>query len=219
LNEPLPAGEGQPDGAATPRIGVFGGAFDPPHNAHVALAQAAIAQFGLDALYIIPTGQAWHKARTLTAADDRLAMARLAFGELAAAVVDDREMRRAGPTFTIDTLEALQAEHRGAQLHLFMGADQFAAFDGWHRWQDILANAIICIAARALNTPATALFDASNWPKGRVSMLHLAQMPVSATDIRQRVAAGIDVSALVPPAVERYISAHHLYRRDSPQPA
>ena len=74
------------------RIGVFGGAFDPPHHAHVALAEAAIDQFDLAALHVVPTGQAWHKARVLSAPAHRLAMAQLAFGHLARAVVDGREL-------------------------------------------------------------------------------------------------------------------------------
>ena len=75
--------------SAARRIGIFGGSFDPPHLAHVALARAAVTQLGLDELHILPTGQAWHKARALTAASHRLAMARLAFAAQFA-VVDDR---------------------------------------------------------------------------------------------------------------------------------
>ncbi|MBW8722108.1 MAG: nicotinate (nicotinamide) nucleotide adenylyltransferase, partial [Polaromonas sp.] len=145
---------------AAGRIGVFGGAFDPPHNAHVALAKAAIAQFSLDTLCVVPTGHAWHKSQALSMPAHRLAMAKLAFEGIPHLRVDDREVQRPGPTFTIDTLLALQAENPGAQLYLFIGADQFAAFRQWHRWQDILDLAIICIAARAQSTLAGAQFDA-----------------------------------------------------------
>ena len=102
--------------AAPRKVGLFGGSFDPPHVAHVALAEAALGQLGLDELRILPTGQAWHKSRALTAAEHRLAMARLAFGHLPGAVVDDRELLRAGATYTIDTLRELAAEQPGAQL-------------------------------------------------------------------------------------------------------
>ena len=81
-------------GLSLPRIGVFGGAFDPPHRAHVALAQAAVAQLGLAELRIFPTGQAWHKARPLSSAAARLAMAELAFAALPNVTVDAREIRR-----------------------------------------------------------------------------------------------------------------------------
>ena len=88
------------------RIGVFGGAFDPPHNAHVALARAALEQFDLDVLHVIPTGLAWHKSRALSAPEHRLSMARLAFGDIDGVTLDARELQRAGPTYTIETLKA-----------------------------------------------------------------------------------------------------------------
>ena len=204
----------------TKRIGVFGGAFDPPHNAHVALARAALAQFELDALYIIPTGQAWHKARTLSAPEHRLAMAKLAFENLPRIVVDDRELQRTGPTFTIDTLQALQVENPQAQLYLVIGADQFAAFGQWHRWQEILQIAIICVAGRAIGTGVKAEFDAKSDKLAannlRFLTLDLPMMPVSATRIRKLIASGGAVAAEIaeqlPKPVARYISLHQLYR-------
>ena len=200
------------------RIGVFGGAFDPPHNAHIALAQAALAQFGLDLLYVVPTGQAWHKAQALSAPVHRLAMTRLAFKDMPQVVVDDREIQRAGPTFTIDTLQALQAENPQAQLYLFIGADQFAAFRQWHRWQDILEIAIICIADRAQSALALTQFDAYAGGNHRFFKLELPLMFVSATQIRQLMASDETTAAaiahLVPEPVTRYISLNKLYRSD-----
>lgn len=200
----------------TERIGVFGGAFDPPHNAHVALARAALEQFGLDALYVIPTGQAWHKARALSAPEHRLAMTRLAFEDLPRVRVDDRELRRAGPSFSIDTLQALQAENPRAQLYLLLGADQFAAFRQWHRWQEILSIAIICIADRTQSTLARTQFDAYSGHGDRFFTIKLPLMPVSATRIRQLMASGVatvdEIARLVPEPVARYISTHPLYR-------
>ena len=196
-------------------MGVFGGAFDPPHQAHVALAQAALAQLALDTLSIVPTGQAWHKARALSAAADRLAMTRLAFAGLERVVVDERELHRAGPSFTVDTLEALQAEHPGAQLYLLMGADQFAALPSWHRWQDILKIAIICIAGRAGGARAESTFTPEFEAGQAVLTLQLPLMPVSATDIRQQIASPVPGPpawhALVPEPVARYIERHRLY--------
>lgn len=205
--QPLPPGR---------RIGVFGGAFDPPHNAHVALAGAAIAQFGLDTLYVVPTGHAWHKSQALSAPAHRLAMARLAFESIPHVQVDEREVQRPGPTFTIDTLLALQAENPGARIYLFIGADQFAAFQQWHRWQDILDIAIICIAGRAQSMPAQPQFEAYESRSSRFTLLDLPLMPVSATQIRQLTASGAatagEITRLVPDAVARYISLHQLYR-------
>jgi nicotinate-nucleotide adenylyltransferase len=197
------------------RIGVFGGSFDPPHVAHMALAVAAIEALELDELRIVPTGQAWHKARTLSPPEHRLAMTRLAFQGLPRAVVDERELQRSGPTFTIDTLEALQAENPDAQLYLIMGADQFAAFRQWHRWQAIIQLAIICIAGRALFEPATAVFDAYKEFEHRLVVLPMPLMPVSATRIRQLVAAASgntpEIGDMVSEPVARYISTNRLY--------
>ena len=198
------------------KIGVFGGAFDPPHNAHIALAKAAIVELALDTLHVIPTGQAWHKARNLSPAIHRLAMARLAFQDMPCVVVDDREIKRAGPTFTIDTLQALQLENPGAQLYLLMGADQFAAFEQWHQWREIMKVAIICIAARAQFTLATGQFDAQNMPKNAVVTLQMPQMAVSATQIRQLLSAGLGenqaIADLLPVPVAGYIAQHQLYK-------
>lgn len=202
------------------KIGVFGGAFDPPHCAHISLAQVALKSLELDVLHIVPTGSAWHKARTLSAAEHRLAMSRLAFGDLPRVVVDDREIRRAGPTFTIDTLQAIQAENSGAQLYLVMGADQFAAFEQWHQWQAILQIATICIAARARINWSTPQFDAYNGVKSSIIELPMPNMPVSATQIRQLL-AGASASSLgenqatadlLPETVARYIAQHQLYQ-------
>lgn len=201
------------------RIGVFGGAFDPPHNAHLALAGAAIAQLELDELRIIPTGHAWHKSRPLSDAKHRLEMARLAFAGMPKAMVDERELRRQGPSFTIDTLTALQAENAGAALYLIIGADQFASFRQWHRWEEVLACAIICIADRGGSTPDRGLIDGLmegyEDTGGRFVRLQLPLMPVSATRIRQLTASGAsgngEITRLVPEAVARYISLNKLY--------
>ncbi len=200
---------------AKKRIGVLGGAFDPPHKAHLALAQVALDTLALDELRIVPTGQAWHKAGTLSPATDRLAMARLAFGTQPHMVVDERELQRAGPSYSIDTLQALQAENPQAQLFLIMGADQFAAFQNWHRWQDILDIAIICVAQRAISTEALPRFDAYKERSDRFLLLPLPLIQVSATQIRQLMASDtgkpMELGDLVPGPVARYISAHRLY--------
>ena len=202
------------------RIGVFGGAFDPPHNAHIALAQTAVQELELDSLHVMPTGQAWHKARSLSAPEHRLAMTRLAFAGLPGVVVDDREIKRAGPTFTIDTLNALQVENPGVQLYLIMGSDQFTAFKQWHEWQMIMKSAIICVAARAYIHWPEGLFDTLKQPENRVLKLQMPELAFSATQIRQLIADGLSENQatvnltdnLLPPTVASYIAQHQLYR-------
>ena len=202
------------------RIGVFGGAFDPPHHAHLALAKTAIAQLQLDELKIIPTGYAWHKERPLSAAEHRLKMTELAFSGLDRVSVDEREIKRTGPSYTIDTLEALHAENPGSAFFLLIGGDQLAAFSQWHRWQDILSRATVCVAERPLQASAPADVLAQ-MPALRQSIhLQLPPMTVSATAIRQRIASHTgsphisqpDLAGLVPDAVARYISLHGLYQ-------
>lgn len=198
-----------------PRVAMFGGAFDPPHNAHVALAQAALAQLRLAELRIFPTGQAWHKARVLSGGEHRLAMARLAFGELPNTVVDGREVLREGPSYTLDTLRELQAERPDAQLVLVLGADQGRALPQWHGWRDIASIAIISIAHRASPTGAAAEFDPQSLPglpaAARFERLEFSPVALSATEIRDRARQGLDIASLVPPPVARYIARHHLY--------
>lgn len=194
---------------APTRVGMFGGAFDPPHRAHRVLAEAAVRQLDLDRLVVLPTGDAWHKTRTLSPAADRLAMARLAFADIPRVEVDDRELRRAGPTYSVDTLRELQAEHPGAQLVLVMGEDQAGGFTRWRAWEDIAKLAVLAVAGRGSGAGIAAL---RALPGVRVETLDLPQLPESATDIRTRLTAGQDISALVEPAVARYIESHPLYQ-------
>ncbi len=199
------------------RIGLLGGAFDPPHRAHQALAHAAIEQLQLDELRLLPTGDAWHKARTLTPAEHRLAMARLAFAALPQAVVDDRELRRGGPTYTVDTLRELAAEHPGTTLLLVVGADQALAFDRWREPEAITRLATICVARRppdeSVDVQPAAPSAAPSYPipGGHWLALDMAPIPLSATAIRQRLEKGQGADELLDPAVARYIAQHHLY--------
>ena len=198
------------------RIGVFGGAFDPPHVAHVALARAAVEQLGLDQLRVFPTGDAWHKPQPLSAASHRLAMAHLAFEGLERVCVDEREIQRAGPTYTVDTLRALQAEHPGAQLSLILGEDQARALPSWHQWQEILKLAIICVATRHSTVDRVdelpAFLEVPGGLPGRFQRLMLEPMNVGSTWIRALVAASQAIAPLVPESVARYIYLHHLYQ-------
>lgn len=194
------------------RLGVFGGAFDPPHLAHVWLARAALAQLALDQLRVFPTGQAWHKEGDLTQASHRLAMARIALGSLPRTVIDDRELRRLGPTYTIDTLRELKAEHPAAQLFLVMGEDQAVAFTRWREWQAILHLAIICVAARAHGKRAEGPFGSQFPVEAEFRPIRMPSMPESATEVRERLSGGLGIAHLVPEGVARYIDQHHLYQ-------
>ena len=198
------------------RMGMFGGAFDPPHMAHIALAKHAIAQFDLDELRIIPTGDAWHKARKLTPSPHRLAMTRLAFADVARVVVDPREIDRDGATYTFDTLQALQAEMPAVDWYLFIGADQANAFQTWHRWQEILGLATLVVANRPLDGQGAHVSQWHNAISPDVQRLDMPSLNVSATDIRAHFAQASQSAALMsawlPAAVQHYIEKHSLYQ-------
>lgn len=207
--------------AAVQRIGIYGGAFDPPHLAHLALAEVAITQLQLDVLHILPTGSAWHKTRVVSSgAQHRLAMTHLAFDDLPKALVDDREIRRVGATYTIDTLLELREQYPDAKLFLVMGADQLAAFSSWHRYREIAQIATISVAARAYSTLATAIFSPeiglkmSNAKPGTIEpvQIDMPPVPISATEIRKRASRSEPIDHLVKPALARYIATYHLYQ-------
>ena len=197
--------------AARQRLGVLGGAFDPPHLAHATLARVAIKQLGLNVLRVIPTGHAWHKTRVLSPAEDRLNMAVLAFAFCPKIIVDDRETRRVGPSYSIDTLLELHAQNPLSDLFLIIGADQAHSFAGWHRWQEVVQYATICVAGRSVAALANGEFVPPSAFKDRFLKLEMASSPTSATAIRARVARSEPIAALVGERVARYISQHHLY--------
>ncbi|WP_332738930.1 nicotinate (nicotinamide) nucleotide adenylyltransferase [Hydrogenophaga sp.] len=209
-------------GAAGPRrVGMFGGAFDPPHWAHRALAETALKQLGLDVLHILPTGHAWHKTRVLSSAADRVAMCHLAFDDLDRVKIDQREIHREGPSYTADTLHELQREYPDAQLFLVLGADQLLAFRTWVRWQEVLDLATLAVANRATNIGADAPLDQEvetdlsqvDLPFERLAM---PLKNISATAVRARLEQATQsaraLEVLVPGPVASYISTHHLYQ-------
>jgi nicotinate-nucleotide adenylyltransferase len=206
--------------APAQRVGLFGGAFDPPHRAHRQLVESALDALQLDRLHVLPTGRAWHKARALSPAEHRLSMCELAFGDLARVCVDRREIDRPGDSYTIDTLDELAREYPGAGLFLIIGEDQLAAFKTWKRWPEVLHLARLVVAGRPgqpsfeTSVPGAAN-DLSSVPHQR---LQIPLSPISSTVIRSMVASGAasqDLAALVPDAVAGYISTHSLYQQPS----
>ena len=190
--------------------GLFGGSFDPPHLAHLELARCALDQLALDELVWLPARQSPHKGgRPPASGADRVAMLqRLTQGEPRFSI-DARELGRAGPSFTVDTLRALHAEQPGTRWWLVIGQDQYARFDTWHEWREIVALAGLAVAARD-GEPVSAAPGMA----GVEHMLRVVRMPPhphSATAVRERAAAGLDVTALVGAPVARYIADHQLY--------
>ncbi len=194
------------------RLGMFGGAFDPPHRTHRALIEAALAQLQLDRLFIVPTGNAWHKTRVLSPAAHRVAMAQLAFSDLPQVQIDPREVECDGPSYTVDTLRALSSDNPGATLFLIIGQDQAVALSRWHEWRAIVDMAMICVAGRADPESDAPAFAPPKGLQARFRTLDLPISAISATDIRQRVGAGLVIDPLVCAPVARYIVLHRLYQ-------
>lgn len=190
------------------KIGLFGGSFDPVHNAHVALARLALSELKLDELRWVPAGQPWQKARELAAPQHREAMVRLAMQGEPHFVLDRCELQRKGPSFTLDTVREMQARQPGHEWFLILGQDQYAGLHTWRDWRELLGRVTLAIANRPGVTPQ-AHPDVERAPHEVVA---LPMMDISSTAIRERIARGEGVADLVPAAVARYIDQHHLYR-------
>jgi nicotinate-nucleotide adenylyltransferase len=186
-------------------VALFGGSFDPPHIAHLALARHALAL--ADEVRWIPAGQPWQKSRAMTAAAHREAMVAAAIDGEPRFLLDRRELLRAGPSYTLDTVRELQAEQPGRRWLLLIGADQYANLHTWRDWPDLLARVTLAVARRP---GVTATPDAAVAAHPH-TVVPLPMMDISATDIRQRLRRGERVDALVPAAVAQYIAQHGLY--------
>jgi nicotinate-nucleotide adenylyltransferase len=189
------------------RIGIFGGTFDPPHNAHLALARSALDALRLDRLLWVPAGQPWQKARTITPAAQREAMVALTIAGEPRFAIDRREIERQGPSYTLDTVREIGAEQPGAEFFLIIGQDQYAGLHTWHGWQELLGRVVLAVANRP-GVTARVHADVIRHPH---RVVPLAMLDIAATDVRAKVARGEALTGLVPVAVERYIDQHHLY--------
>ena len=192
------------------RVGLFGGSFDPVHNAHLALACSAVEALALDELRWIPAGAPWQKTHLLTPAAQRADMLRLAIAGNALFQLETCEIERSGLSYTIDTVLELQRRDPDKRWFLLLGQDQLARLHTWHRWRELVARVDLAVANRAGEHPALPpeVADA----RITLSEVPLPPMAISSTTIRERVAAGLDIASLVPAAVAGYIAEHGLYR-------
>ena len=196
------------------RIGLMGGSFDPVHVAHVALAETALVHLQLDEVRWIPVGQAWQKQRTLVAGAHRIAMVQAATAGEPRFTVDPIEVQRPGPSYTLDTVRALQqAQGADAEWFLIMGQDQYANLTTWRDWPELLARVTVAVACRGHDQPRPSPELAAH--PHRVITLPLPAQHVSSTEIRTRLGRGDDPFSLVPALVSlpvaRYIANHQLY--------
>ncbi len=191
------------------RIGVFGGTFDPPHVGHLLLAADAREALRLDRLIFIPAGAQPFKVETPPVATgrDRLEMLRLAVADDANYMVDDAEINRKGLSYTVDTLEHLAGQYKGAELFLLLGQDALAGFGQWRNPERI----------RQLATLAVMKRSGAQGPRVEVAAegvvtVSTRRVDVSSTEIRERLREEKSIKGFVPEGVERFIEARGLYR-------
>jgi nicotinate-nucleotide adenylyltransferase len=188
------------------RRGILGGTFDPPHIAHLVAAETAYRQLGLDVVTLIPAGSPWQKAdRGVTDVHHRLAMTELAVSGIGYLEVDDREVRRQGPTYTIETIESYPV---GDEVVLVLGADAAAGLGGWHRADELRRRATFAVMPRP-GVATTAVEDALR--PASPAWLDTPELTISATELRSRAGRGGSIRFLVPDGVWSYAEAHRLY--------
>ena len=218
--------------AVTPKaIGILGGTFDPLHFGHLRLAQEVAEALNLAEVRFIPGGTPPHRARPQGDATDRVVMVQLAIADNPLFVMDDRERRRSGPSYSVDTLTELRAEVGPAcPLVLILGADAFLGFGRWHRWREIFGLTHIAVAHR----PGATLSDIQDEalahefaqrrtndhqevqrvPAGAMVVVPITALDISATAVRAATRAGRSVRYLLPPEVAAYISHNYLFLKD-----
>lgn len=187
------------------RIGIFGGTFDPVHLGHLRAAENAREALGLDTVLLVPAGTPPHRPKPLAGAMDRFHMACLASAPHRHLAAIDDEIRREGPSYTVDTVELLAARFPGASLHLLVGSDTLPDVASWRDAPRLLALCRLAVAAR----PGAAVANAAGIDHDAVEG---PVLDVSATALRARAALGKSVRFLVPDAVADYIETRGLYR-------
>jgi nicotinate-nucleotide adenylyltransferase len=199
------------------KVGILGGTFDPVHNAHLAIADEARLQLELDEVVLVPAGQPWMKSgEVIASAEHRVAMLRLAIDVKFGFSLSTIEIDRTGPSYTVDTLLKLYNNYvELAELYFIMGWDNLPDLPRWKEPSRIIE---LCHLV-ALPRPGYALPDLDALDKKipgllkRVIIMERPEMDISATEIRERVAKGLDISKLVPKAVEEYIREKGLYQQ------
>jgi len=192
------------------RIGVLGGSFDPPHVGHIEIARRAKEAIGLDKVLLVVAGNPYQK-RPRASAEDRYEMTVRAARGLDGIEVPRFELDRPGPSYTIDTVEALRRQDPFAEIWLILGADALNGIKSWHRWEELVDSVKFCVVPRE-GFPLEDALSALNERRGEFCVLDSVKpLPYSSTSIRRAVASGKRPEG-VDPAVASYIEERGLYR-------
>ena len=212
-------------------IGIFGGTFDPVHNGHLRSAFELLERLPFDELRIVPCGDPPHRQSTVANAAQRLALLRIAIGTHAGFVVDDREIARDGPSYSVETLESLRADFPEASISLVIGMDAFLDLESWHRWDELLSLAHLVVAHRPGSEAPVEGSIAKFLKKHRISesaglamatsghiyVHQVTQLEISSSAIRQLIAEGYDPRFLMPDAERQEIQDKAYYAAVPPQ--
>jgi nicotinate-nucleotide adenylyltransferase len=208
-------------------IGLFGGAFDPIHYGHLRTAFELWQALRLVEVRFLPTGNPPHRTELHASAELRLAMVKAAVADQPAFAVDDREVRRSGLSYSVDTLTELRHEYPDRSLCLILGMDAFLGLPTWHRWRDLLELTHVVVAHRPgwkaptmgplgetmVDRGTGNIRDLHERPAGRIYVHAGTQLEISSTELRQLLVAGRDPRYLVPEAVRRIIFDTGCYAR------
>lgn len=199
------------------KIAMFGGSFNPIHNAHTSVAAAFIKKLKLDKLIFIPAAVPPHKDSELLPSEHRLAMCSLAAQNIKKAEVSDIEINRQGKSYTVDTLKQLRRMYPDSELYLIVGADMFLTLQDWRSPEEIFSLAAICTVPRddADFEALTSHEKTLNAMGARTYILDMKRLDISSSDIRQRVYNDEDISKFVDEKVEKYICANYLFMNKS----
>ncbi|MDJ0750116.1 MAG: nicotinate-nucleotide adenylyltransferase [Woeseiaceae bacterium] len=207
-------------------IGVFGGTFDPVHYGHLRSAFEMLQALDFEEVRFIPCGDPPHRGVTYATAAQRLRLVEVAIAGQPGFIADDRELRRGGPSYTIDTLAGLRTEFPDRSLGLIVGMDAFLGLPEWYRWEEILETAHIVVAHRpgwkapdigALGTLISErgthrVRDLHTTTHGRIHIHAVTQLEIASTEIRDLIAVGRDPRFLMPDAVRNEILESEMYK-------
>jgi nicotinate-nucleotide adenylyltransferase len=208
-------------------IGIFGGTFDPIHFGHLRTAFELLQALRLSEMRFMPAGNPPHRDTTVASAEQRLAMVTAATKDQPGFVVDDREIRREGLSYSVDTMRTLRADFPDRSLCLIVGMDAFLGLPKWHQWRELLELAHLVVAHRpgwrapSMGPLGELLVDRGT---GRINDLHeslagriyihaVTQLEISSTDLRKLIGAGRDPRYLIPDSVRDIIEQTGCYKR------